>query len=132
MILTCCAVMMLTACAAPGMRDAGLDKLAPRKAEQDLSAGMRAYEDGDYKGAPKLLQSALDAGLLVNADKIAAHKYLAFVHCAQGRDKLCRDEFRKMLELDPKSELTPAEAGHPTWGTVFKNVKTEMAKKPQK
>lgn len=114
---------LVTACAAPIVRDAGLDKLAIRKAEQDLSSGLRAYEDGDYKNSARLLQSALGAGLLLSSDKVAAHKYLAFMHCAQSREKACRDEFRKALELDPKLELTPAESGHPAWGPVFKSLK---------
>lgn len=125
-----CATLLMTACAAPIMRDSGLDKFAPRKAEQDLSAGIRAYEDGDYKNAPRLLQRASSAGLFLNSDKVAAHKYLAFMHCAQSREKACRDEFRKALELDPKFELTPAESGHPSWGPVFKTLKSDMAKKP--
>ncbi|HWR77426.1 MAG TPA: TssQ family T6SS-associated lipoprotein [Thiobacillus sp.] len=119
-----CASLLMTGCAAPIVRDAGLDKFAPRKAEKDLSAGIRAYEDGDYKNATRLLQSALSAGLLLDSDKVAAHKYLAFMHCAQSREKLCRDEFRKALELDPKFELTPAESGHPSWGPVFKSLKS--------
>jgi Tfp pilus assembly protein PilF len=127
-----CAALLLSACAAPITRDTGLDKFAPRKAEQDLSAGIRTYENGDYKTAAQLFQSALDAGLLLNSDKVAAHKYLAFMHCAQSRDKACRDEFRKTLEFDPAFELSPAESGHPLWGPVFKSVKSEMAKRPQK
>ena len=119
-----CASLLMTGCAAPIVRDAGLDKFAPRKAEKDLSAGIRAYEDGDYKNSTRLLQSALSAGLLLDSDKVAAHKYLAFMHCAQSREKLCRDEFRKALELDPKFELTPAESGHPSWGPVFKALKS--------
>lgn len=117
------AAVLMTACAAPIVRDVGLDKLAPRKAEQDLSAGIRAYEDGDYKNSARLLQNALAAGLFLNSDKVAAHKYQAFIHCAQSREKSCRDEFRKALELDPKFELTPAESGHPSWGPVFKSLK---------
>ena len=118
-----CAALLMAACAAPIVRDVGLDKLAPRKAEQDLSAGIRAYEDGDYKTSARLLQNALSAGVFLNSDKVAAHKYLAFIHCAQSREKSCRDEFRKALELDPKLELTPAESGHPSWGPVFKSLK---------
>ncbi|MDO9220651.1 MAG: TssQ family T6SS-associated lipoprotein [Thiobacillus sp.] len=118
-----CVALLMTACATPLMRDAGLDKFAPRKAEKDLSSGIRAYEEGEYKSTTRLLQSALAAGLLLNSDKVAAHKYLAFVHCAQSREKLCREEFRKALELDPGFELTPAESGHPAWGPVFRSLK---------
>jgi Tfp pilus assembly protein PilF len=118
-----CAALLMTACSAPIVRDAGLDKFAPRKAEQDLSLGIRTYEDGDYKNSARLLQSALSEELLLNSDKVAAHKYLAFIYCAQSREKLCRDEFRKALALDPKFELTPAEVGHPVWGPVFNSLK---------
>ena len=118
-----CAALLLTACAAPIVRDAGLDRLAIRKAEQDLSAGLRAYDDGDYRNSARLLQSALAAGLFLSSDKVAAHKYLAFMHCAQSRERACRDEFRKALELNPNLELTPAESGHPLWGPVFKSLK---------
>lgn len=118
-----CAVLLMTACASPVMRDAGLDKFALRKAEKDLSLGIRAYEDGDYKNSTRLLQSALASELFLTSDKVAAHKYLAFMHCAQAREKACRDEFRKALALNPDFQLTPAESGHPSWGPVFKSLK---------
>ena len=118
-----CAVLLMTACATPIMRDAGLDKFALRKAEKDLSLGIRAYEDGDYKNSTRLLQSALAADLFLTSDKVAAHKYLAFMYCAQSREKACRDEFRKVLALNPDFQLSPAESGHPSWGPVFKSLK---------
>lgn len=131
-LLASCGALLMTACSTAIVRDTGLDKLAPRKAEQDLSTGIRAYEDGNYKSALKHLQSALDAGLILDSDKVVAHKYLAFVHCAHGRDAQCRQEFREALELDPKFELGPSEAGHPAWGPAFKSVKADMARKQQK
>lgn len=121
--------LLMISCAAPVVRDAGLDKFAPRKAEQNLSSGIRAYEDGEYESSARLLQSALSARLLVTSDKVAAHKYLAFIHCAQAREQSCRIEFRKALALDPGLELTPAESGHPMWGPVFKSLKQSAAKK---
>lgn len=125
-----CAALLMTACAAPAVRDVGLDKFAPRRAEQDLSSGIRAYENGDYRNSARLLQDALSEGLLLNSDKVAAHKYLAFIHCAESREKACRNEFRMALEIDPKLELTPAESGHPSWGPVFKSLKQSVAKSP--
>lgn len=116
--------LLFTACATPIVRDVGLDKLALRKAEQDLSSGIRAYEDGDYRNSSRLLQSALSAGLVLNSDKVAAYKYLAFMHCAQSRESACREAFRKALRLDPKFELTPTESGHPVWGPVFRSLKS--------
>ena len=32
----------------------------------------------------------------------------------------------KVLALDNKFDLTPAEAGHPLWGPVFRNLKAEL------
>ena len=118
-----CVVLLMTACTTPFMRDAGLDKPALRKAENDLSLGILAYEDGDYKNSTRLLQGALAAELVLTPDKVAAHKYLAFMYCAQSLKKACRDEFRKALDLSPDFQLTPAEAGHPSWGPVFKSLK---------
>lgn len=112
-------------CSSEPVRDIGIDKLSPRKAEQELSNGIRNYEDGNYKTAAKSLQNALDAGLAFDSDAVRAHKYLAFIHCLSNREKQCRDEFRKALELDGKFELAPAEAGHPIWGPVFRSVKAE-------
>ncbi len=131
-MLAFCGALLLSACSTSIVRDTGLDKLAPRKAEQDLSAGIRAYEDGNYKSALRHLQSALDEGLILKSDKVVAHKYLAFVHCAHGRDMQCREEFRRALALDPKFELDPTEAGHPAWGPTFRSVKAEMARKSPK
>ena len=117
------AALLVTGCSTPAMRDAGLDRLAPRKAEQNLSSGIRAYEDGDYDASTRLLEDALAAGLLLSSDKVSAHKYLAFMHCAQARKVACRNEFRKALDLNPRFDLAPAEAGHPAWGPVFRALK---------
>lgn len=131
-ILASCGALLMAACSTSFVRDTGLDKLALRKAEQELSTGIRAYEDGNYKSAQKHLQGALDEGLILNTDKAVAHKYLAFIQCAHGRETQCRQEFRELLEVDPKFELEPSEAGHPVWGPVFKSVKAEMARKQPK
>jgi hypothetical protein len=98
------------------------------RAEQDFERGVKSYEDGDYKGAARQLQSALSLGLPAFRDQATAHKYLAFVACASGRQRPCRDEFRKAFEADGNFDLTTAEAGHPVWGPVFRSVKAEMVK----
>jgi tetratricopeptide (TPR) repeat protein len=105
--------------------------LAPNKSEEELERGVVSYEDGEYKTAAKQLQIALDIGLDAKRDQAKAHKYLAFISCVSGREKSCRDEFRKALDADPKFDLDPAEAGHPIWGPVFRSVKSERAAKPK-
>ena len=101
---------------------------AARKAEQEFIWGKNNYEDGDYKSAAKNFQNALDLGLATKNDQATAHKYLAFISCTSQQKKQCRAEFRKALELNPKFQLETAEAGHPIWGPVFREVKAEMAK----
>lgn len=93
------------------------------KAQQELASGIASYENGSYKIAARQLQTALALGLESRGDKSRAHKYQAFMYCVGGRERLCRDEFRKALDADPAFDLTPAEAGHPTWGPVFRKLK---------
>lgn len=119
-------VLLGAGCASQTARDIGLDKLAPRKAEQLLSAGVRQYEDGDLKAAQKSLQEALATGLTFNADKVAAHKYLAFIACSSGDEKQCRDEFRRAFDIDPSFKLAPTEIGHPVWGPVYTSVRADL------
>jgi len=94
------------------------------KGEKELEFGIRAYEDGEYSYATRLLQASLDAGLRGISNRMRAHKYLAFVHCASSRMQLCRDEFNKALGIDPTFTLREDEAGHPIWGPVFRTLKT--------
>jgi len=115
----------LGGCSSAPVRAIGADQIAPRQAERNLSAGIRAYEEGQYPLSAQRLQEALDGGLAFTTDKVTAYKYLAFVHCATGRTQQCRVEFRKAFELDPTFELSKAEAGHPAWGPVYRGVKSE-------
>ena len=93
------------------------------KAENMLDEGIRRYDDGNYKVAARSIQAALDAGLTTRS-QARAHKYLAFIHCVSGQEAQCRDEFRRALDIDPDMKLKAEEAGHPTWGPVFRSVKT--------
>lgn len=101
-------------------------KLGP--AQQRLADGIKSYDDGDLKGAAGALQGALDLGLGSSDDQVSAHKHLAFIHCVSKREKQCREEFKKALEINPGFELQPAEAGHPLWGSVFRREKARYAK----
>jgi len=98
---------------------------APRnEGESLLRAGIGQYENGRYDESARSLRIALKRGLS-SSDQVQAHKYLAFIQCAAGREAQCRDEFRRALKIDPGLELDAAEAGHPIWGPVFRSVKAE-------
>jgi len=93
------------------------------KGEKELEFGIRAYEDGEYPYAAKLLQASLDVGLRGISNRMRAHKHLAFIHCVFARIQQCRDEFKKALDIDSSFALREDEAGHPIWGPVFRSLK---------
>lgn len=121
------ALGLLAGCSSAPMRAIGADQITPRQAERNLYAGIRAYEEGEYRTATSRLQQALDDGLAFTVDQATAYKYLAFVHCATGRTAQCRAEFEKAFAVDPAFELTKAEAGHPVWGPIYRSVKSERS-----
>src|SRR5262245_17276321 len=93
------------------------------KGEEELDFGVRAYEDGELAYSARLLQASLDAGLRGTSNRVRAHKYLAFIHCASGRVPQCREEFRKALDIDSSFDLRENEAGHPVWDPGVRSVK---------
>ncbi len=112
----------LAGCATQPGRDIQ-DFFAPSKGQAALDAGVKQYEEGDYADSSKSLAAALDQGLN-DRQQVRARKYLAFISCASNRIGACREEFRKALAIDPSFELAPAEAGHPIWGPVFRQLKS--------
>lgn len=121
--------LLITGCASQTSRDLGIDKLAPRKAEQALNNGVRLYEDGQLKAAQASLQEALNLGLTFDSEKVSAHKYLAFIYCASNQERQCRDEFRRAFEIDPGFKLDRTEIGHPLWGPVYTGVRADLLAK---
>jgi tetratricopeptide (TPR) repeat protein len=97
------------------------------KARESLAQGVEDYNGGRFADANRSLTAALDHGQLTRPEQGTARKYLAFIHCAAGREAQCREEFRKALEIDPGFELTVAEAGHPAWGPVYRDVRARLS-----
>lgn len=116
--------LFLTGCQNGPFKDLGVTKYA---GTPYFDEGIQNYDEGNYKVARRRLQFALEEGLS-RPDRIKTHKYLAFIACVSSQPVACREEFGIALELDPKFELSPAEAGHPIWGPVFKTVKAKQAK----
>ncbi len=106
--------------------DAAQSRATPT--DKKLNYGVLSYEEGNYPAAIIALQSVLETKLSGKPEQVTAYKYLAFIHCVSGRDSMCRDSFKKALEIDPNFNLEPAEAGHPTWGPAFKSVKSKFSK----
>lgn len=96
------------------------------RANNNLTEGLKRYETGSYDEAMKSFLLALDSGLLTTAQQTNARKHMAFIHCVSSREANCKEEFEKAFAVDSRFDLTPAEAGHPIWGPVFRTVKTEI------
>ena len=121
-LLLILAANLAAGCATSSFRDFFLARTA---GSSYLEEGIRNYEEGNYRTSARRLQYALEEGL-GRPDRVKAHKYLAFIACVSGQQLTCREEFSIALELDPAFELDAAEAGHPIWGPVYKNVKTKQ------
>ena len=124
-------IVLLAACAelqqkpTPAAPQITEESLRTRATDQ-LAQGIKQYNDGEFDNAVKTLTSALEHGLLSKVDASRARKYIAFSHCVSGREAACRAEFRKAFEINPEFALTPAEDGHPTWGPVYRSVRTQL------
>jgi Tfp pilus assembly protein PilF len=119
-LVTAVFVALLAGCAAAPQ--GGLSEVMQRPAERALLAGLRAYDDGQYADAERELGKALATGLVSAKDRATAHKHLAFVYCTSQRMAACADAFRAARAADPEFTLSRAEAGHPLWGPVYKQV----------
>jgi tetratricopeptide (TPR) repeat protein len=134
LLLSALAALLLAACA-PTARQPSDAAPVPQisdselrdRAKQNLAQGIEQYRAGKYQDATRSLRGALEYGQLTRPEQGTAHKFLAFIHCVSGRDADCRDEFRKALEVDPNFDLGAAEAGHPIWGPVYRDVRARLS-----
>ncbi|KVV47927.1 type VI secretion protein [Burkholderia ubonensis] len=86
-----------------------------------------AYAAGDYGRTIAILGRAREIDGADVDTQVAAHKLLAFSYCVTNRVATCRAEFSKILDLNPRFELTPAEKGHPIWGPAFETARRRHA-----
>jgi hypothetical protein len=96
----------------------------PTQAAIDGLAHVRErYQAGAYGDVIRTVATS-DALTTAPTDmRIEALKLQAFSYCVTGYRVLCEDDFTRILALDPKFELSPAEVGHPVWGPAFKRAK---------
>jgi hypothetical protein len=122
-------ILALSGCSSVLSCDDGRDVVwFTSSTEHMLNNGIRNFEDGNYSVAMTIFQDVVDDKDATKEIKITSFKYLAFIHCISDREKMCRESFKKALEIDSDFNLTPAEAGHPVWGSVFISMKTKPTK----
>jgi hypothetical protein len=131
--LVAAAILVLAGCAELGNKEKPqavtpqiTEDVLRTRAQESLAAGVKQYDAGDYDQAEKSLQNSLDHGLLSKTDQSRARKLLAFIFCTSNREAQCRAEFRKAFEINSDFALTPAEDGHPVWGPVYRDVRTQL------
>ncbi|THC46238.1 TssQ family T6SS-associated lipoprotein [Massilia sp. Mn16-1_5] len=96
---------------------------APNRDQTALREGIRLYNEGDFNGAIKRLNSndiRSNSPLRVRVDAL---KYTAFSYCVTSRPKQCEQSFEKILKIDPDFDLESGEQGHPLWGPAFERAK---------
>ncbi len=113
----------LTACAQPASPPTALVDIMALPAEKALMAGLRAYDDALYIEAERHFHRALSLRLASPKDRAAAHKHLAFIACTSSRRSECEAQFRSARLADPSFTLDKSEAGHPSWGDVYKHLR---------
>jgi hypothetical protein len=98
------------------------------KGEATLQDGLIKYDSGDYVSAARLLQASLNEGLEGKELRVRAMKHIAFSLCLQEKWRDCREAFVKIYDVEPEFDLTPAEAGHPSWTRTFAGAKAQAKK----
>ena len=126
-VLALCIALALSGCSVgpldelPAALKGLLVSLLESKGQGALRQALQQYEAGQYAAAEEALHQALEHGL-EPGDRVRAHKTLAFISCATERMQECRAQFQLALRADPRTDLDPAEAGHPAWGPVFRSL----------
>ncbi|AOK56355.1 type VI secretion protein [Burkholderia stagnalis] len=100
---------------------------AQSAARATLDSARTAYDTGDYARTIAILNRAHDIDGADTDTQVAAHKLLAFSYCVTNRVATCRAEFVKILALNPRFDLSPAEKGHPIWGPAFDAARRKHA-----
>lgn len=121
LLLSGCTIVSTCDDGGGGIRLFGQDRV-----EQKLEIGVKEYEEGKYVTATNAFEFVLATKTASQAQKIRAYKYMAFISCISSHEKSCREYFRSILEINPDFNLSAAEAGHPTWGPIFSNVKSKF------
>ena len=90
-----------------------------------VEKGVKAYLEGEYEGACRVLEQALEAGL-DDERRAYALQYLAFGKVALGQRKQAERAFGRLLRLKPNFRLPAATA--PKIVAVFERARTSWEK----
>ncbi len=92
----------------------------------ELKKGMDQYWNGDFSDAVETLKGFLKHAEL-RYDMLTARKYLAFAYVRVKETDHAKDQFRKILSIDPTYAITTAEAA-PSTLRLWQQIKGEQQK----
>ncbi|MEN3365081.1 MAG: hypothetical protein V7606_2355 [Burkholderiales bacterium] len=121
------AALFLSACAQLPKPGDGLPGLFHSEAQTLYQQGLVKYRESHFDAALADFSTATASGKLSSAEAVNARKHMAFIHCSNGRELLCREQFQAILKVEPQFELAANETSHPVWGPVWRSVKGAAA-----
>lgn len=98
-------------------------QLSYSEAQARYQQGLTSYRANRFEPALEDLTAALASGQLKSSDAIDARKHIAFIHCSNGRELQCREQFQAILKVAPDFNLPPGEANNALWGPVWRSIK---------
>lgn len=99
-----------------------------RKAATAMLEGIRLYDEGRYDAAIEKLSDA-KVQAAAEAIRVEALKYIAFSYCVTENFTQCRAAFDAALRTDANFRLRDSEIGHPMWGSIYHQAKTDFENK---
>jgi len=103
-----------------------LSQSQPMTVNDELRRARNEYAYGAYEGAVKRLRGLLYPLRLYSDEQvIEARQYLALAYYLQGNEKGVREEFAKLLYLDPDYELDPFTVA-PTIIELFEGIRLTL------
>src|SRR3954466_10600643 len=89
-----------------------------------VKKGVAAYAELDYAKAVELLEQARKESL-TREEKIVTYQTLAMAHVALGKNDLAKNDFERLLRIDPSFQLDRSVA--PKVRAVFEEAKAQAA-----
>lgn len=97
--------------------------LSYSEAQARYQQGLTSYRANRFEPALEDLTVALASGQLRSTDAADARKHIAFIHCSNGRELQCREQFQSILKTNPDFDISPGEANNAAWGPVWRSIK---------
>ncbi|WP_326535492.1 PEGA domain-containing protein [Pseudorhodoferax sp.] len=97
---------------------------------QYLGQGVALFDGKNYKEAERALHAALFVGLPDLAERVLAHKYLAFTYCSNGETARCTAAFDEAFALQPAFALAEHESRNAVWRAAYLRAQTRRGGPP--